>query len=133
MHSEGADVDQSAAGRLAGEAIRAPASFLGPGVNWQPSSQPNTVTAVRRIGRHAVSTDLLVSERGALRSVTIRRWGNRAKQPWGEYPFGGKVEQEATFDGFTIASVLAVGWFFGTDQAANGEFFRLRITHAHYL
>lgn len=41
MHAEGADVDRSAAGRLAGEAIWVPASFLGPGVSWQSGPESN--------------------------------------------------------------------------------------------
>lgn len=41
VHAEGADVDRSAAGRLAGEVIWVPASFLGPGVSWQSGPESN--------------------------------------------------------------------------------------------
>jgi hypothetical protein len=61
------------------------------------------------------------------------RWGNPAGRPFGEYPFGGTLEDPADFGGITIATRMQAGWFFGTDQWNDGEFFRARITSATFL
>jgi hypothetical protein len=82
---------------------------------------------------HSASLDLAVSEVGRLQSVSLPRWGNPAGGEFRFVPFGGLVEEEGTFDGYTIPVRLRVGWYFGTDRfAAAGEFFRVRIDDAVY-
>lgn len=51
---------------------------------------------------------------------------------WAEVPFGGTVSEERTFGGMTIPSRMTVGWFYRTERAARGEFFRLNITSARF-
>jgi hypothetical protein len=47
--------------------------------------------------------------------------------------FGGLVEEEASFAGYTIPSRLRVGWYFGTDRfEPDGEFFRVTVDEARY-
>jgi hypothetical protein len=101
MHAEGADVDRSAAGRLAGEAVWTPAAFLDPNVTWRVGGD-DTVTAEWALGPHSVSTELRVDAGGRLLAVSIRRWGKPGGDPWGEYPFGGAVAQERAFGGMRI-------------------------------
>jgi hypothetical protein len=47
-------------------------------------------------------------------------------------PFGGFVDEEATWDGYTIPSRLRLGWNFGSDAFDEGEFFRATVTHAQF-
>ena len=133
VHMAGPHIDRSAAGRLAAEAMWAPGSFLGPEVSWQPGATPDVVTAQWRIGVHRVPVDMCVGSGGALRPLTVHRWGNPGKQPWAEYPFGGAVEEESTFGGFTIPTRMTVGWFAGTDRSRQGAFFRFHVTAARHL
>ena len=42
-------------------------------------------------------------------------------------PFGGEVGAWTTFGGVTIPSRGTVGWWYGTDRWADGEFFRYEI------
>jgi hypothetical protein len=132
VHGQGADIDRSAAGRLAGEAIWTPAAFLDPGVTWH-ARDDCTVTAESHLGPHRVFADLRVGEDGRLLAVTVHRWGNPGSDGWAEVPFGGAVAEERTFSGMTIPTQMTVGWFYGTERAAEGEFFRLNITSARYL
>jgi hypothetical protein len=132
MHAGGADVDRSAAGRLAGEAVWTPAAFLDPRVTWRAGGD-DTVTAEWALGPHRVSTELRVDAGGRLLAVSIRRWGKPGGDPWGEYPFGGAVAEEKAFGGMRIPTRMTVGWFYGTKRAARGEFFRLNVTRAQFL
>jgi hypothetical protein len=69
---------------------------------------------------------------GSLRDVVPQRWGNPDGRPFGRYPFGVSVAEEATFAGVTIPSVLRAGWWWGTDRVAEGEFFRAHSTGARF-
>jgi hypothetical protein len=60
----------------------------------------------------------------------VERWGNPDGAPFGRYPFGVSVEVESEFSGITIPSVLRVGWWWGTERQAAGQFFRAQITAA---
>jgi len=45
--------------------------------------------------------------------------------------FGGFVESESTFGGYTIPTQLNIGWYFGTGSfESEGEFLRVKIDHA---
>jgi hypothetical protein len=59
--------------------------------------------------------------------------GKPGGDPWGEYPFGGAVAEERAFGGMRIPTRMTVGRFYGTQRAAQGEFFRLNITRAQFL
>jgi hypothetical protein len=131
VHGQGADIDRSAAGRLVGEAVWTPAAFLGPEVTWR-ARDDSTATAVWAVGSHQVSVDLRVGATGQLEFVTVHRWGNPDRRGWREIPFGGAVEDDQTFGGMTIPSRMSVGWFCGTGQAAQGEFFRVHVTSAGF-
>ena len=43
-------------------------------------------------------------------------------------PVRGRITGYASFAGLTIPSAGRVGWWYGTDRWAQGEFFRYRIT-----
>lgn len=128
MSSTGPDVSLSAAGRLAGEAVLVPTTFRH--VRWEPSTEPDTVVMVWRLAGGPERARLRVGADGRLLEVAMQRWGNPDGAPFGRHPFGVCIEEEATYAGLTIPSVLRAEWGWGTDRAADGEFFRARITSA---
>ena len=85
------------------------------------------------IGDEETRVELRIDEDGQLTSARMQRWSAPDERPWGRYPFGGIVDNEATFNGITIPSRLRVGYWIGTEQWAKGEFFRCQITDAVFL
>jgi hypothetical protein len=63
----------------------------------------------------------------------MQRWAKPDGEPWGKYPCGGTVEDEADFGGIKIPTRMRAGYFFGTDRWEEGEFFRATITHAKFI
>jgi hypothetical protein len=130
MTATGPDVTRSAAGRLAGETVLLPTAFRG--ATWAPGADADRTVVTWRIGAQDESAELQVGPDGRLLGVTMQRWGNPGGVPFGRHPFGVAIEDERTFAGVTIGSVLTAGWWWGTDRQADGEFFRARITGADF-
>ena len=62
-------------------------------------------------------------------SIRILRWGNQTEDSsFGYIPFGGQIQEERAFGGYTIPSKVGVGWRIGTDRYF--EFFRAQIEDA---
>ncbi|HEU4753760.1 MAG TPA: DUF6544 family protein [Armatimonadota bacterium] len=131
LASSGPDVTRSAAGRVLGESVWLPSRLCAPDVTWTAPDPAHARADLSLLGEWAHLT-LALTDDGALQSLCYQRWGN----PGGPYqytPFGGFVEQEATFDGYTLPSRLRLGWHFGTDRfEPEGEFFRVTLTHAAF-
>jgi hypothetical protein len=130
LSARGPDVSRSAAGRLAGEAVLVPTVF--PRASWSPDPDPDTALGVWLLATGEERSRLHVGADGRLLDVVMDRWGNPDGAPYGRHPFGVTVEEESTWAGVTIPSVLRAGWWAGTDRAADGEFFRARITSARF-
>jgi hypothetical protein len=132
VHAEGADVSRSAAGRAGGEAILVPTALLPRfGVTWTATDDRH-ITAHYRLGPVPVELHLQLDPQSLPRSVVFQRWGDPdATGTWGWYPFGGRITGHRVFAGLTIPSEGRLGWHFGTDRWASGEFFRYRITSYH--
>ena len=126
----GADVTRSAAGRLAGEMALAPTTFRG--ATWTPGADDDHTVATWRINDQEERAEFSVGADGQLLGVAMQRWGNPNGAPFGRYPFGVDIEAEQIFTGVTIGSQLRVGWWWGTERQAEGEFFRARITGADF-
>jgi hypothetical protein len=133
VNAAGADVDRSAAGRVALDALFVPPAWLGPAVTWQEGGDENTAVAVWEVGEYRMPVEITVAADGGLVAATIPRWGNPNGEPWGEYPCGGTVEGEADYGGIKIPTRIRAGWFFGTDRWGQGEFFRAAITNATFV
>ena len=133
VHATGADVDRSAAGRVALDALFVPTAWLGPAVTWQAGHDENTAVATWSVGDNTLHHEITVGSNGSLVAATMPRWGNPIGEPWGEYPCGGTLEDESDFDGIKIPSRMRAGWFFGTDRWARGEFFRATVHRATFL
>ena len=130
VSAHGPDVTRSAAGRLASEIAVTPTAFRA--ATWTPGADADTTVATSHIGDHPQQVMLRVHPNGSVRDVMLQRWGNPAGSPFGLYPFGVTVEQDAVFGGVTIPSVVRAGWFWGTDRQDEGEFFRATITDAAF-
>jgi hypothetical protein len=66
-----------------------------------------------------------------VREIVGMRWSNANREKrFRLQPFGGAIEAERSFDGFTIPAKVAVGNHYGTDEFL--PFFQAEITHARF-
>ena len=125
-------LDRSALARPALEAIWAPAALLpAHGARWVELA-PDKAQVSLGEGDRQIDIVLTIDETGRVVDVVASRWSDANPQHVFRYqPFGGTVEAEATFGGYTIPSLVHVGNHFGT--ASYFAFFHARITAADYL
>lgn len=128
----GPDIDRSAAGRLAAETVAWAPQALTPqmGAAWAPIDSTTAVVTLP-IGDDTVDVAVTVDQTGRLRELAMQRWGDADHVSFDLYPFGGSVDNHDAFGGITIAAAGRVGWRWGTQRQAEGEFFHYRITHGH--
>lgn len=127
MTASGPDITRSAAGRVAAESMWLPSLLCGEDVAWSPAAGDGPARAVARFTLAGETMDLTldVDERGRLRSGSLPRWGNPDGGPHRYHEFGGLVEEEGTFGGYTIPTRVRVGWYLGSPRfESEGEFFR---------
>lgn len=133
INAAGADVDRSAAGRVALDALFVPPAWLDPAITWHTGRDENTAVAEWRVGHHLLRPEITVGPDGRVVAATMARWAKPKGQRWGEYPCGGTLDDEVDFGGIKIPTRMCVGYFFGTDRWAEGEFLRAQITNATFL
>jgi hypothetical protein len=132
LKASGPDVTRSAAGRLHIESTWAPAVFLDPGVRWAGQDTSHARATVVAHGE-ASDLELTIDEAGAVVSSKMPRWGNPEGGAFHYADFGAFVDDERTFDGVTVPTVLRAGWFFGDERfERDGEFIRLTVDHAEF-
>jgi len=132
MTASGPDITRSAAGRVAGESMWFPSVLCDEDVSW---TAPDSSHLRAKFTAHGEKTEfeIAVGERGGVESIKYPRWGNPGDSEFRYVDSGALVEEESTFDGYTIPSRLRVGWYFGTDRfESEGEFFRATIDDAEY-
>lgn len=128
----GEDVSRSAVGRMAAESIWLPSVLRGGNVRWSSAGPDEATFEIDLFGR-TTEVRLGLTSAGRIMTIAFERWGNPNGLPFGLYPFGGYIEEEAAFDGFTIPSRVRLGWHFGTDRfETEGEFFRAKIDGAEF-
>lgn len=88
---------------------------------------PDTAVAAWGTGVEQQRVELHLGPDGRPLDVLIQRWGNPDGRPFGRYPFGVSIEEERTDGGVTTPAVVRAGWWRGTAQQEDGEFFRARI------
>lgn len=125
LSAGGPDVTRSAAGRLAGEGVMVPTACLR--AAWSAVPEPGAAVMSWVLDGQPEDTLVRVGPAGQLREAILQRWGNPDGVPFGRYPFGVAVEEEAAFSGVRVPAVLRAGWWWGTDRQDEGEFFRARI------
>lgn len=117
---------RSSAGRLAGEAMLLPGAALGDDIHWSPLDDERAVATVATESfTHQVT--VRIDDEGALRSVSLPRWGNPDRKAHREVTFGVEMGGELRAGGQVVPTSLNAGWWFGTDRWAEGEFFRATI------
>jgi hypothetical protein len=132
VRASGADVSRSAAGRLKAETIWLPSVLCGDEVAWT-ELEAGRIRAAFPVGGEASGLELAVGDQGDVDSILLQRWGNPGGGSFRYGAFGGLVEDEGTFDGYTIPSRLRIGWHFGSGRfEQEGEFFRVTVDRAVY-
>jgi len=126
------DMQRSAVFRSAMEGIWVPASLLPQnGVTWEQAG-PDTARVTLQKVQPPIVLELTLAADGAVREVVGQRWSNaNPEHVFRLQPFGGTIEADAAFDGFTIPSVVRVGNHFKTDDFL--PFFQVELTRARYL
>jgi hypothetical protein len=116
FHADDPDIVRSGAGRAALEAVLAPVGLLPRrDVVWCSDGDGAIVAALDMPPEHP-ELRLEIDERGAVRSVSVLRWGNTGQAEFGYIPCGCHVHAERTFGGLTVPSRVSVGWWFGTPR-----------------
>jgi hypothetical protein len=129
VQQEGPNVSRAALGRMVCETIWLPSTLLPQrGVKWE-ASDGESAQATMKIGEETITLNLLLEPDGRLREIRTLRWGNQTEDGSFDYiPFGGQIQEERAFGGYTIPSKVSVGWRLGTDRYF--EFFRAQIESA---
>ena len=126
------NLERSAAARSIIEAIWAPAALLPQnGATWEGvSADQARVTFV--VEDEPMTMTLRIAEDGRPLEASMMRWSDaNPEKTFRWQPFGGALEEVASFGGYTIPSRVSVGNHFGTEDEF--RFFRVRITAAYYL
>lgn len=133
VRAGGPDTARAARGRLAAESFWLPSSLLpSDRVRWLPFDD-ETAEVVITLDGEEIPVRLAIDSEGRLKSVWMQRWGDQTEdKSFTLIPFGGKLCEERRFGDFTIPSQASVGWWYGTEKFADGEFFRGTITAAEF-
>lgn len=132
MTASGPDITRSAAGRVAAGIVWLPSVLCGDEVSWTTSNSSHLHARFTAHGETA-KLELVVGNKGQLKTLTLPRWGNPDGADFHYVNFGGIVAEEKTMDGYTIPTHLRAGWYFGSDRfESEGEFFRCIIDNATY-
>lgn len=132
MTASGSDITRSAIGRLQIESVCLPSVFCSQEVSWTSLDKSLLRSSFVVQGQRA-ELDLTLDSKGQIKTFQLPRWGNPEGAEFHNVDFGGIVEEEGTFCGYTIPTRLRVGWYFGTERfESEGEFFRATIDRAIY-
>ena len=116
MCADDENTARSAAGRAAAESIWVPHTLLpGPGVSWRLESDELIVARLEVAPEHPEVT-LRIGATGAVRTVSLLRWGNAGQKHFSYIPFGGEIHAERRFGALTLPSEVSIGWWWGTPR-----------------
>jgi hypothetical protein len=132
MTASGADITRSAFGRLQAESTWLPSVFCSDEVSWKTMDSSHLHSSFI-VQNESAELDLTIDRTGQLKTIHLSRWGNPEGAESHYVDFGGILEEEGAFCGYTIPTRLRAGWYFGTERFdAEGEFFRATIDDAIY-
>ena len=132
MVASGPDISRSALGRALLEAVWLPSLLAGPEVVWDAADERRLAAQVSFAGAVGHLT-LDCDPDGRVRTIVGPRWGDPDGQGHRYVAFGGVVEAERSFDGYTIPSQLRLGWHYGGPRFVDeGEFFRVTVDAAAF-
>jgi hypothetical protein len=100
----------------AAESIWVPGALLpAPGVAWRAQADDRIVARID-VPPEQPDVTLRIDDSGAVRSVSLLRWGNVGQAAFGYIPFGGDIHAERRFANVVLPSRLTVGWWYGTPR-----------------
>jgi len=105
--------------RIMNDYILNPASLLPQqGARWQESSSDDRAQVSVSMDGQSLELDLEVDAEGRLLEVVAQRWGSvgTVDRQFTDIPHGVLVDEEKTFDGYTIPTKLRSGWWYGTEK-----------------
>lgn len=111
----GADVTRSSRGRLVAEAVWCPTALVGPDVHWERLDDDRARFTLT-VDSDSIPVTIHVGLGGALREVTLERWGTVDVPSARPIPYGFEVHEMGTFGGVTLPVHLRGGWWYGTDR-----------------
>ena len=126
-------VDRSMAGRVLIESIWLPPVFLPQRVARWENMDKLRAKVTLSIDDLSSTMTMAVEEDGRLREVVIPRYHeseDRKIEKAGWRPFGIRVEEEKTFEGFRIPTKISAGWWYGTSRYT--EVLRAEIKEASF-
>lgn len=130
--ASGPDINRSGAGRINIESLWLPSALCCDEVAWTASDALHPHARFTAHGETA-ELDYALEAHGRLEALQMTRWGNPDGGEFRYASFGGFVEQDDTFDGYTIPTRVRVGWNFGAAEfESTGEFFRATIDEAAF-
>jgi hypothetical protein len=116
LHAVDANTARAAAARGAVESIWVPASLMPQrAVKWQTEDQ-NTIVASFEVPPEHAELRLRIDGHGAVRRVSLERWGNVGQRGFSYIPFGADILAEQHFGDYVIPSRMSVGWWYGTPR-----------------
>ncbi|WP_373545781.1 DUF6544 family protein [Chamaesiphon sp.] len=122
------EITRSAIGRLEAESMWLPSVLCGDEVSWTSTESSELDSSLHSsfvVQGERAELDFTIDRSGRLKTFKLPRWGNPDGAESHYVDFGGILEEEGTFCGYTIPTSLRVGWYFGTDRyESEGEFFR---------
>lgn len=128
----GEDTAASSRGRLAGESLWVPSGLLpGPAVTWHAVDGARARVDLSIAGA-TESVTFTVDPDGAVSEIAMQRWGDVGVDRPQRVPYGFRVLAERTFGGFTIASQVKGGWWYGTDRYRPDQASTFTVTGAAY-
>lgn len=136
MTMSGSDITQSSIGRLQSESICLPSVFCGDDVSWASTNLSSPDFGLHSsfvVQGERAELDFTLDQVGRLKTFKLPRWSNSDSTEFRYVDFGGFLEEEGTFCGYTIPTRLRIGWYFGSERfEPEGEFFRATIDDAVY-
>lgn len=113
-HADGENTARASAARAAAASIWVPGTLLpGPGICWRAESD-EVIVASFELAPEQVELRLRIDAAGAVRSVSVMRWGKVGRKDFGYIPFGGDVHAEHRYGSLILPSEITVGWGYGT-------------------
>ncbi|MGA7689187.1 MAG: DUF6544 family protein [Jiangellales bacterium] len=129
----GPDTAASARGRLAGESLWVPSMLLpSAGAQWSAIDECRAQVHLQIDGEGEAVT-LTVAPDGRVTELAMMRWGTVGVDEPQRIPYGFQVSAETTFGGYTIASSVEGGWWYGTDRYQPEAASRFRVERARWF
>jgi hypothetical protein len=136
MTAGGADITRSSIGRLQAESVWLPSVFCGDEVSFTSTESSELDSSLHSsfvVQGERAELDFTIDRTGRLKTAKLPRWSNPDDTEFRYVDFGGILESDSTFCGYTIPTRLRIGWYFGSDRfESEGEFFRATIDDAIY-